>query len=102
MRAGVDRGKTGYRHRDDWAHNLWLRAADYGTTRFAGYTNSTTNHIGATMQYSVHCKVHGIHNKDTNTYNVSVSRPLTKKERLHGGCPHCKKAGKDHESAKKP
>ena len=35
----------------------------------------------AKAKYTVHCKIHGMLDKNTNMSNVTTSRPTTKKER---------------------
>ena len=42
------------------------------------------------IKYSVLCEKHGILDKMTNMRNVTTNKPITKKQRLHGGCPYCK------------
>ena len=51
-------------------------------------------------RYAVQCIKHGHESKDWAGKQVLVSQPHSKKSRLHGGCPYCKKeaieAAKSH------
>lgn len=47
----------------------------------------------AKEKFGVKCEKHGMMDSKKGWRVVFVSRPITKKQRLHGGCPVCKVLG---------
>lgn len=43
------------------------------------------------IRYIVQCVRHGQESKDWAGKQVVISKPKSKKDRLNGGCPFCKK-----------
>lgn len=44
-----------------------------------------------TKRYVVQCSKHGVESKEWAGRMVVVARPLTRKQKKHSGCPHCRK-----------
>lgn len=47
--------------------------------------------MSAKTRFAVECKKHGVESKDWAGRQVIVPRPVGKKDRFEGGCPHCKR-----------